>query len=80
MRSDRGACCEAAKLVKKYNPGILFHTDAVQAYGKLAVYPKRLGVDLLSVSAHKIHEPKGVGFLYVNEKAKLNPFLLGGCE
>ncbi len=71
---------QAAKLVKKYNPRILFHTDAVQAYGKLAVYPKRLGVDLLSVSAHKIHGPKGVGFLYVNEKAKLNPFLLGGGQ
>lgn len=71
---------EAAKLVKRYNPQILFHVDAVQAYGKLAVYPKKLGVDLLSVSAHKIHGPKGVGFLYVNEKAKMHPLILGGGQ
>ncbi|MDO4321843.1 MAG: cysteine desulfurase family protein [Lachnospiraceae bacterium] len=71
---------EAAKIVKKHNPRILFHVDAVQAYGKLAVYPKKLGIDLLSVSAHKIHGPKGIGFLYVNEKAKIHPLLLGGGQ
>lgn len=71
---------EAARIVKKYNPNILFHVDAVQAYGKMAVYPKKLGVDMVSVSAHKIHGPKGIGFLYINEKAKVHPLLLGGGQ
>jgi cysteine desulfurase len=71
---------EAAKLVKSHNPKTLFHVDAVQAYGKMTVQPKKLGVDLLSVSAHKIHGPKGVGFLYVNEKVKIHPLLLGGGQ
>lgn len=71
---------EAAKLVKSRNPKILFHVDAVQAYGKMAIHPKKLGVDLLSVSAHKIHGPKGIGFLYANEKIKLHPLILGGGQ
>ena len=71
---------EAGKLIKGKNPRILFHVDAVQAYGKLPIYPKRLGVDMLSVSGHKIHGPKGSGFLYVNEKAKLRPLILGGGQ
>ncbi len=71
---------EAGKLIKAHNPRTLFHVDAVQAYGKLEIRPKKLGVDLLSVSAHKIHGPKGVGFLYVNEKTKLQPMMLGGGQ
>lgn len=71
---------EAARLVKARNPKILFHVDAVQAYGKLPVYPKKLGIDMLSVSAHKIHGPKGIGFLYVNERTKLHPLILGGGQ
>lgn len=71
---------EAGKLIKGKNPWILFHVDAVQAYGKLPIYPKKLGVDMLSVSGHKIHGPKGSGFLYVNEKAKLRPLILGGGQ
>ena len=71
---------EAAKLVKKRNPKILFHVDGVQAYGKMQVFPKRLGVDMFSVSAHKIHGPKGIGFLYVNEKVKIHPLILGGGQ
>lgn len=71
---------EAARIVKKYNPDILFHTDAVQAYGKMRIYPKRAGIDMLSVSAHKIHGPKGIGFLYVNEKVKIHPLILGGGQ
>jgi cysteine desulfurase len=70
----------AGKLIKAHNPRILFHVDAVQAYGKLTIHPKKLGIDLLSVSAHKIHGPKGIGFLYVNEKAKIRPLLLGGGQ
>lgn len=71
---------EAVKLVKNRNPKILFHTDAVQAYGKMQLYPKKLGIDMLSVSAHKIHGPKGIGFLYVNDKVKIHPLILGGGQ
>lgn len=69
---------EAIKIVKEYNPKILFHSDAVQGYGKFHIYPKRQGIDMLSVSGHKIHGPKGVGFLYINEKVKIKPILFGG--
>lgn len=71
---------EAGRLIKGKNPRILFHVDAVQAYGKLLIYPKKLGVDMLSVSGHKIHGPKGSGFLYINEKAKVRPLILGGGQ
>lgn len=71
---------EAGKLIKSKNPKILFHVDAVQAYGKMTIHPKKLGVDMLSVSAHKIHGPKGVGFLYINEKTKIHSLLLGGGQ
>ena len=54
--------------------------DAIQAYGKLTIRPKKQGIDLLSVSAHKIHGPKGVGFLYIDEKVKLRPLLYGGGQ
>ena len=71
---------EAAKIIKEKNPNILFHVDAIQAYGKYRIHPKKLGIDLLSVSGHKIHGPKGSGFLYVNEKAKIRPIILGGGQ
>ncbi len=71
---------EAGKLIKEYNPNILFHVDAIQAYGKLRIYPKRMHIDLLSVSGHKLHGPKGTGFLYVNEKTKLKPLIFGGGQ
>ncbi|MCI8282301.1 MAG: cysteine desulfurase [Lachnospiraceae bacterium] len=69
---------EAARIVKEKNPRALFHTDAIQAYGKYQIYPGRMGIDLLSASGHKIHGPKGVGFLYKREKVKLSPILFGG--
>lgn len=69
---------EAVNIVKRYNPRILFHTDAVQGYGKYHIYPKRMGIDMLSASGHKIHGPKGVGFLYINEKVKIVPIVYGG--
>ncbi len=59
---------------------LLWHVDAVQAYGKLSVRPRELGVDLLSVSAHKVHGPKGVGALYVVPHTKLQPLLAGGGQ
>lgn len=71
---------EAGKLIKKKNPNTIFHSDAIQAYGKYCIYPKRWGIDLLSVSAHKIHGPKGVGFLYIQDKTKIRPILLGGGQ
>lgn len=69
---------EAVQIVKNYNRNILFHVDAVQGFGKYRIYPKRMGIDLLSVSGHKIHGPKGIGFLYANEKVKIRPILFGG--
>lgn len=71
---------EIAAVIKRKKPDILFHVDAIQAYGKLTIRPKRQGIDLLSVSGHKIHGPKGVGFLYVGEKVKIRPILLGGGQ
>ncbi|KAF1086136.1 Cysteine desulfurase [Sporotomaculum syntrophicum] len=59
---------------------LLWHVDAVQAYGKLSVRPRELGVDLLSVSAHKVHGPKGVGALYVASHTQLQPLLAGGGQ
>ena len=69
-----------AKLVHEKSPKALYHVDAIQAFGKYRIYPKKMGIDLLSVSSHKIHGPKGVGFLYINEKAKVQPQILGGGQ
>lgn len=69
---------EAVKIVKDYNKKILFHVDAVQGFGKYRIFPKREGIDLLSISGHKIHGPKGTGVLYVNEKVKIKPIVFGG--
>ncbi|GHU40378.1 cysteine desulfurase [Clostridia bacterium] len=71
---------QAGKLIKETNPNTLFHTDAVQAYGKYRISPGAEHIDLLSASAHKIHGPKGVGFLYVKEKTKITPLLFGGGQ
>ncbi|MBQ4530199.1 MAG: cysteine desulfurase [Lachnospiraceae bacterium] len=71
---------EIAKLIKEKSPKAYFHVDAIQSYGKFKIVPKRMGIDLLSVSGHKIHGPKGIGFLYVNEKVKMNPIIFGGGQ
>jgi len=71
---------EAGDLIKKYDKSIIFHVDAVQGYGKFRIFPKRMNIDLLSVSAHKIHGPKGIGFLYINEKIKIHPIIFGGGQ
>lgn len=71
---------EIAALVHEKSPRALFHVDAIQAFGKYRIYPKKMGIDFLSVSGHKIHGPKGVGFLYINEKAKIQPQILGGGQ
>lgn len=71
---------EAGELIKRMNPNTVFHVDAVQGFGKFHIYPKKMKVDMLSVSAHKIHGPKGVGFLYINEKVKVKPIIFGGGQ
>ena len=71
---------DISRIIKKKNPAILFHVDAIQAYGKFVIRPKRQGIDLLSVSGHKIHGPKGVGFLYADQRVKLRPLIYGGGQ
>lgn len=71
---------EAAGRIKRKNPRTLFHVDAIQSYGKYRIYPKKWGIDLLSVSGHKFHGPKGSGFLYCKEKTKIKPILFGGGQ
>ena len=71
---------EAGALIKKKNPNCLFHVDAVQGFGKAEIYPRKMNIDLLSVSGHKIHGPKGIGILYVGEKVKIKPISYGGGQ
>ena len=71
---------EAGELIKSLNPGTLFHVDAVQGFGKAKIYPKRMHIDMLSASGHKIHGPKGVGLLYVGEQVKILPIAFGGGQ
>ena len=71
---------EIGHIVKSYNPDIVFHVDAIQAYGKFKIIPKKLGIDLLSVSGHKIHGPKGSGFLYIKDKTRIKPIIYGGGQ
>lgn len=71
---------EAGALIKQINSKTLFHVDAVQGFGKLRLLPKKWHIDLVSVSGHKIHGPKGVGFLYIDEKVKIKPIIFGGGQ
>jgi len=71
---------EAGALIKKKDPDILFHVDAVQGFGKFRIHPRKMNVDLLAISGHKIHGPKGVGCLYVGEKVKIQPLMYGGGQ
>ncbi len=70
----------AGALLHEKRKGALLHVDAIQAYGKYGIYPARSNIDLMSVSGHKIHGPKGVGFLYVREGVKLRPISYGGGQ
>lgn len=70
----------AGEIIKRKNSNTLFHVDAVQGYGKMEIYPRKWKIDMLSVSGHKIHGPKGTGFLYINEKVKIKPIILGGGQ
>lgn len=75
---------EIASVIKEYNKAngtnILFHVDAVQAFGKRIIYPKRIGIDAMSMSGHKIHGPKGSGALFVDSKVKIKPIIYGGGQ
>lgn len=71
---------EAVKVIKEKNPKTLVHVDAIQSYGKFRIYPKKMGIDMLSVSGHKIHGPKGSGFLFVKDKTKIKPIIYGGGQ
>lgn len=69
-----------AREVKKFNSKILIHTDAVQGFMKIPFSAKTLGADMISVSGHKIHAPKGVGALYIKSGLRLKPFIVGGSQ
>ena len=71
---------EIGKAVKENNPATLFHVDSVQGYGKYKISPKKAQIDLLSISGHKIHGPKGIGVLYIAEKTKISPIIFGGGQ
>lgn len=75
---------EIAAIIKQYNKEhdrqILYHVDAIQAFGKRVIYPKRVGIDAMSMSGHKIHGPKGSGALFVDSKVKIKPVLYGGGQ
>lgn len=71
---------EAGEMIKRHNPQILFHVDAVQGFGKFRIHPYKMHIDMLSVSAHKIHGPKGVGFLFIKDGTKVNPIIFGGGQ
>lgn len=71
---------EASAIVKERNPRTIFHTDAVQAAGAMDISPSALGVDLLSIAAHKFYGPKGVGLLYIKNRTRWQPFIHGGSQ
>ena len=69
-----------APLVRRKNSPALIHVDAVQAFGKLPLNPKKAGIDLMTVSSHKIHGPKGVGALFIKKGTKIRPVAVGGGQ
>ena len=71
---------DVVRIVKEINPQALVHTDAVQGFGKIPLYPKKIGLDMLSASGHKFHGPKGTGFLWVRDKVKVKPLIYGGGQ
>lgn len=83
VNNETGAVNEIKKLcsvAKKICPSVFFHTDAIQGFGKLPFKASSLGVDLLSVSGHKLHAPKGVGALYIRKGLNIRPFVHGGGQ
>ena len=83
VNNETGAVMPVEKIgamIQEKCPKALYHVDAIQAFGKYRIYPKKWNIHLLSVSSHKIHGPKGTGFLYVGEKVKIKPILFGGGQ
>lgn len=83
VNNEIGAVQDVSRLgriIKEMNLQCLYHVDAIQAFGKYHIYPKRMNIDLLSVSGHKIHGPKGIGFLFKKENVRLQPLILGGGQ
>ena len=71
---------EISKAVKAKNKDVYMHVDAIQSFGKIPVVPKMMGADLVSVSGHKLHGPKGSGFIYVKKGLLLRPIIYGGGQ
>lgn len=71
---------EAGEMIKRLNPQTLFHVDAVQGFGKARIHPRKMKIDMLSASGHKIHGPKGVGLLYLGEGVRIKPIVHGGGQ
>lgn len=71
---------EIGKFIKTINPKVVFHVDAIQAFGKMEIKPKKENIDILTVSGHKIHAPKGSGFIYIKKNTKINPIISGGGQ
>ena len=69
-----------SKQIKRFSPETLLHVDGIQAYGKLSFYPKEVGVDIYTLSAHKVQGPKGVGAMFVDESVHLQPLIFGKQE
>lgn len=83
VNNETGTVQDAAaigKLIKEKNPGTLFHLDAVQAFGKYPINVEKMKADLLTMSGHKIHAPKGTGMLYMRKGLKVKPLMLGGGQ
>ena len=83
VNNEVGTIQDAAavgKLIKEKNPKTLFHVDAVQAFGKYPIDVRKMNIDMLSMSGHKIHGPKGVGFFYMKKGLKVRPIIYGGGQ
>lgn len=83
VNNEVGAVLDIAgigRIIKEYKKDILFHVDAIQAYGKMQIRPQKWNIDLMSVSGHKIHGPKGTGFLYIADGTKIHPYIHGGGQ
>lgn len=71
---------EIGKYIKSVNPSVVYHVDAIQTFGKMEIRPRKENIDILTVSGHKIHAPKGSGFMYIKKNTKVNPIILGGGQ
>ena len=83
VNNETGAVMPVEKIgamIQEKCPKALYHVDAIQAFGKYRIYPKKWNIHLLSVSSHKIHGPKGIGFLYIKEGTKISPIIFGGGQ